>query len=75
MWKKGKPAFYEVNMKAEKYGKRNAKTIVMLHGVHFVHSFGRQYPLSREYHIVVSHIMGFSDNTDKIFQTDDCIKT
>lgn len=61
-------------MKVEEYGKGNAKTIVMLHGAHFVHSFGRQYILSKEYHIVVPHIMGFGDNTDKIFQTDDCIK-
>ncbi len=61
-------------MKVEEYGKENAKTIVMLHGAYFVHSFGRQYSLSKEYHIVVPHIMGFGDNTDRIFQTDDCIK-
>ena len=61
-------------MKIEEYGKENAKTIVMLHGAFFVHSFGRQYPLAKEYHIVVPHIMGFGDHTDKIFQTDDCIK-
>ncbi len=61
-------------MKVEEYGKGNAETIVMLHGAYFVHSFGRQYLLSKEYHIVVPHIMGFGDNTDRIFQTDDCIK-
>lgn len=61
-------------MKVEEYGKGNAKTIVMLHGAYFVHSFGRQYSLSKEYHIVVPHIMGFGDHTDRIFQTDDCIK-
>lgn len=61
-------------MKAEEYGKGNAKTIVMLHGAHFVHSFGRQYVLSKDYHIVVPHIMGFGDHTDSVFQTDDCIK-
>lgn len=61
-------------MKVEEYGKGNAKTIVMLHGAYFVHSFGRQYSLSKEYHIVVPHIMGFGDHTDKIFQTDDCMK-
>lgn len=61
-------------MKVEEYGKGNAKTIVMLHGANFVHSFGRQYALSKEYHIVVPHIMGFGENTDKIFQTDDCIE-
>ncbi len=61
-------------MKVEEYGKGNKKTIVMLHGAHFVHSFGRQYSLAEEYHIIVPHIMGFGDNTDRIFQTDDCIK-
>ena len=61
-------------MKVEEYGKGNSKTIVMLHGAHFVHTFGRQYPLSKEFHIVVPHIMGFGDNTDRIFQTDECIK-
>lgn len=61
-------------MKVEKYGKENKKTIVMLHGAHFVHSFGRQYSLSNEFHIIVPHIMGFGENTDRIFQTDECIK-
>lgn len=61
-------------MKIEQYGIGNEKTIVMLHGAFFVHSFGRQYPLSKDYHIVVPHIMGFGDNTEKAFQTDECIK-
>ena len=61
-------------MKVEEYGKDKQKTIVMLHGAHFVHTFGRQYTLSKEYHIVVPHIMGFGDNTDRVFQTDACIK-
>ena len=61
-------------MKIEEYGRGNEKTIVMLHGAHFVHSFGRQYSLSKEYHIIVPHIMGFGDNTDRIFQTDECIE-
>ncbi len=60
-------------MKVEEYGKSNSKTIVMLHGVHFVHTFGRQYSLSEEFHIVVPHIMGFGDNTERVFQTDECI--
>ncbi len=64
----------EVDMKVEEYGKENKKTIVMLHGAHFVHAFGRQYSLSKSYHIVVPHIMGFGDNTDKVFKTDECIK-
>jgi glycerol-3-phosphate dehydrogenase (NAD(P)+) len=50
-------------MKVEEYGKDNPETIVMLHGAFFVHTFGRQYSLSKEYHIVVPHIMGFGDNT------------
>lgn len=61
-------------MKIEEYGKENDKIIVMLHGAHFVHSFGRQYPLAKEYHIIIPHIMGFGDNTDNIFQTDECMK-
>ncbi len=60
-------------MKIEEYGIGNEKTIVMLHGAFFVHSFGKQYPLSKDYHIVVPHIMGFGDNTEKAFRTDDCI--
>ncbi len=61
-------------MTVEEYGYNNSKTIVMLHGAHFVHTFGKQYSLSKEFHIVVPHIMGFGDNTDKIFKTDECIK-
>lgn len=61
-------------MKTEEYGKGNEKIIVMLHGANFVHSFGRQYPLSDKYHIIVPHIMGFGDNTEKVFQTDECIE-
>lgn len=60
-------------MKVEEYGNIKTRTIVMLHGAYFVHSFGRQYSLSKKYHIVVPHIMGFGDNTDKIFTTDECI--
>ncbi len=60
-------------MKTEEYGIENQKTIVMLHGAHFVHTFGRQYPLSERYHIIVPHLMGFGDHTDKIFQTEDCL--
>ena len=61
-------------MKVEEYGKGNPKTIVMLHGANFVHSYGRQYPLSKEYHLVVPHIMGFGDHTEKAFDTEECIK-
>ena len=61
-------------MIVEEFGKENKKTIVMLHGANFIHSFGRQYSLAKEYHILVPHIMGFGDNTKKIFQTDECIE-
>lgn len=61
-------------MKLEEYGKKNAKTIVMLHGAHFVHSFGRQYPLAEHYHIIVPHIMGFGSEAERVFDTDACIK-
>ncbi len=60
-------------MRIEEYGKGNSKTIVMLHGAYFVHSFGRQYSLSKKYHIIVPHIMGFGDHTEKVFSTDKCI--
>lgn len=61
-------------MKVEEYGKGNEKIIVMLHGAHFVHAFSKQYVLSKDYHIVVPHIMGFGDNANRIFQTDKCVK-
>ena len=61
-------------MKVEEYGKGNPKTIVMLHGANFVHTYGRQYSLSKEYHLVVPHIMGFGDHTEKIFDAEECIK-
>lgn len=60
-------------MKIEEYGKENDKTIVMLHGAHFVHSFGRQYPLAKEYHIIVPHIMGFGNEAHRVFDTDACV--
>ncbi len=60
-------------MKIEEYGETNEKIIVMLHGAHFVHTFGRQYTLAKQYHIIVPHIMGFGEHTDKIFQADECI--
>lgn len=60
-------------MKIEEYGKENDKTIVMLHGAHFVHSFGRQYPLAKEYHIIVPHIMGFGNEAHRTFETDACV--
>lgn len=61
-------------MKVEEYGRENEKTIVMLHGAHFIHHFNKQYPLAKEYHIIVPHLMGFGNEADRIFNTDECIK-
>lgn len=58
----------------EEYGKENSRTIVMLHGAFFVHTFGRQYPLSSQYHLIVPHIMGFGNNTEHVFETEACIQ-
>lgn len=58
----------------EEYGKENSQTIVMLHGAYFVHTFGRQYSLSRQYHLIVPHIMGFGNHTEHIFETAPCIR-
>lgn len=60
-------------MKVEEYGKENEKTIVMLHGAYFLHTFGRQYALADTYHILVPHIMGFGDHTECVFQTEECV--
>ncbi|MDD3919621.1 MAG: alpha/beta hydrolase [Eubacteriales bacterium] len=61
-------------MITEEYGKENSQTIVMLHGAHFVHAFGRQYALAKKYHIIVVHIMGFGYHTENVFETDACIQ-
>lgn len=61
-------------MKIEEYGKKNEKIIVMLHGAHFVHAFGRQYPLAHRYRIIVPHIMGFGDEASRTFETEACVK-
>ncbi len=60
-------------MKIEEFGKENEKIIVMLHGAYFVHTYGRQYPLAKDCHIIVPHIMGFGNETDRTFHTDACI--
>lgn len=61
-------------MKIEEFGIENEKIIVMLHGANFVHTFGRQYTLANQYHIIVPHIMGFGDEANRIFETDPCVK-
>jgi pimeloyl-ACP methyl ester carboxylesterase len=57
-------------MYCEEYGTGHEKIIVMLHGANFVHSFGRQYVLSEKYHIIVPHLMGYGNETDKTFDAD-----
>lgn len=59
-------------MKIEEYGKDNDSIIMMLHGANFVQCYGRQYPLAEHYHILVPHIMGFGEETDRVFETEIC---
>lgn len=59
-------------MQLEEYGQENEKVIVMLHGANFVHSFQKQYVLAANYHIIVPHLMGFGNDTDRIFDTEKC---
>ncbi len=61
-------------MYCEEYGKENEKIIVMLHGANFVHSFGKQYPLADRYHIIIPHLMGFGNETDKTFNADEQVR-
>lgn len=61
-------------MIVEEYGAKNEKIVVMLHAANYVSTFEAQYELANDYHIVVPHLMGFGDNTEKSFQTDECIK-
>lgn len=58
----------------EEFGKENEKTIVMLHAANYVFSFENQYSLADKYHIVVPHLMGFGENTENPFQTDECVE-
>lgn len=61
-------------MHFEEFGKEHEKTIVMLHSANYVHVFAKQYCLADEYHIIVPHLMGYGDETDKTFNTDEQIK-
>lgn len=60
-------------MQLEEYGQENEKVIVMLHGANFVHSFQKQYVLAANYHIIVPHLMGFGNDTERIFNTEKCV--
>lgn len=53
----------------EEYGDKNSTAIVMLHGMNFVHAFGRQYALADRYHIIVPHITGYGKEAENVFTT------
>lgn len=59
----------------EQYGERENPMIVFLHGAYFVHSFGRQYSLAKRYCLIVPHIMGCGNETDKVFNATDAAET
>ena len=61
-------------MYIEEKGKENKDIIVMLHGANFVHSFGRQYVLAEKYHLIVPHLMGYGNETDKTFNAEEQVK-
>ena len=61
-------------MHFEEFGKEHEKTIVMLHAANYVHVFAKQYCLSDEYHLIVPHLMGYGEETDKTFSTEEQIK-
>lgn len=61
-------------MNFEEFGKEHEKTIVMLHAANYVHVFAKQYCLSDEYHLIVPHLMGYGEETDKTFNTEEQIK-
>lgn len=61
-------------MHFEEFGKEHEKTIVMLHAANYVHVFAKQYCLSDEYHLIVPHLMGYGEETDKTFNTEEQIK-
>lgn len=52
------------------YGIKNNETIIFLHGANFIHSFGRQYKLQNQYHLVIPHIVGFGEEANRTFETE-----
>lgn len=55
-------------MHFESYGNAADSAIVFLHGANFVHSFGRQYVLAEDFHLLVPHIMGYGEEAEKVFE-------
>lgn len=60
-------------MHFEQYGKIDNPQVVLLHGAFFVHSFGRQYPLSDKYCLLVPHLPGFGKAVSQTFTTEGAI--
>lgn len=52
----------------EQYGQRENPIVVFLHGAFFVHSFGRQYPLSEKYCLLIPHLPGFGREAKETFE-------
>ncbi|MBR5430086.1 MAG: alpha/beta hydrolase [Firmicutes bacterium] len=48
-------------------GSSDCPTIILLHGAFFVDAFGKQYPLSSRYHLVIPHIKGFGKAAGETF--------
>jgi len=61
-------------MYIEEYGKENSSVLFMLHGLHNVHCFYKQYSLKDKYHIIVPHLLGFGNRTNEIFEVNKQIK-
>lgn len=57
-------------MHIEEHGKENNEIIVMLHALNNIYIFREQYKLKNKYRIIAPHLMGFSDETDKIFNAE-----
>lgn len=57
-------------MRTEEYDRENNKIIVMLHSLNNVYTFREQYKLKNKYRIIVPHLMGFGDETNKIFNAE-----
>ena len=55
-------------MYIEEYGKENSSVLFMLHGLHDVNCFYKQYSLKDKYHIIVPHLLGFGNRTNEIFE-------
>jgi pimeloyl-ACP methyl ester carboxylesterase len=61
-------------MHIDEFGSKGDKTLIMLHGAFFTNAFGRNIKLSRRYHLVMPHIMGFGEEAGRTFDTDEAIK-